>query len=189
MKTNSISKTEISKDSTKQKASIWTLIRNHPTVFSLLLGALAVTAVYFWKDIQSEKQKVMIVRVANQQIESNQQELVKLMAKPLVWNIRSEMLRGNMEQVNILITDMVKEPNFRYIHLVSPNGNVILSTNKSLEGKPVGKEIDSNLLKIDAPTTAMYNGRVFIVAAPVMGVDKRLATLVVGYATTEIKLQ
>ena len=188
MKTNSTIKTELSKSSTKKNTSIWTFIRNHPTSCSLLLGAVAVTAVYFWKDIQSERQKAMIVRVANQQIESNQQELVKLMAKPLVWTIRSEMLRGNMEQVNILITDMVKEPNFRYIHIIAPDGIVTLSTNKGLEGKPVGNAVDSTLLVIESRPMALLSGNMLVVTSPIMGVDRILATLVIGYKTIDLKL-
>jgi hypothetical protein len=111
------------------------------------------------------------------------------MAKPLVWNIRSEMLRGNLEQVNILISDLVKEKNFRYIHIIAPDGNVILSTNKSMEGKPIGNEIDPNLLVIESPAMVIFADKMLVVAAPIMGVDRRLATLVVGYTTMRIKIK
>ena len=165
------------------------LIIKHSTISVLILSILALTAVYLWKESDNEKQKLSIKKAATLQINKNQQDLLKIMAKPLVWDIRSEMLRGNLEQVNLLISDLEKEKDFRYIHLIAPNGNVILSTNKGLDGKQIGNEIAAYLLVVDSPTVVELIDKIIVVAAPVMGIDKRLATLVMGCKTVEIKLE
>lgn len=179
------------KDNSKpnEKFSFWRMVIKHSTVSVLLLSVLALTVVYIWKESQNDKQKSVILKAATLQIEKNQQDLLKIMAKPLVWDIRSEMLRGNLEQVDLLISDLVKENNFRYIHLITPNGNVILSTNKSLEGKQIGDEIIAHLLLVESPSIVELADKIIVVAAPVMGIDRRLATLVVGYKTVDIKLE
>jgi hypothetical protein len=193
MKNKSVTQDANLSDSSKQEAnqkfSIWRFSKSHPTLSVLLLGIMAAVIVFVWKNIENDRQKSMIIKIATQQIETNQHDLLKIMAKPLVWNIRSEMLRGNLEQVNILISDLVKEKNFRYIHIIAPDGNVILSTNKSMEGKPIGNEIDPNLLVIESPAMVIFADKMLVVAAPIMGVDRRLATLVVGYTTMRIKIK
>lgn len=170
---------------TKSNSGFWVLIKKHSTITAVIIGLMVVIIVYLWKDMEIANQKTKIEKVAKTQIHENQQELLKLVAKPFVWSIRTEMLRGNLEQVNILITDMVKENNFIYIHLIEPNGNVLLSTNKRIEGQQIGEEIDRTLLNVDSSVIKYNNQNEFVVAAPVMGVDRRLAMLVFGYTPTE----
>jgi hypothetical protein len=169
---------------TKSNLGFWQLVKKHSTLTAIIIGLMVVVIVYLWKDMEIANQKTKIEKVAKTQIHENQQELLKLVAKPFVWSIRTEMLRGNLEQVNILITDMVKENNFVFIHLIEPNGNVLLSTNKRIEGQQIGEEIDRTLLNVDSSVIKYNNQNEFVVAAPVMGVDRRLAMLVFGYTPT-----
>ena len=176
------------KQSAARKFSIWGMLKNRPTVFVTLIGLVAVATVFCWKNMENKHQKTMIITAANKQLETNQEDLLKIMVKPMVWSLRTEMLRANMEQANILITDMVKEKNFQYIHIITPNGIVLLSTNKSMEAKPIGAGIDASLLLLEAPAFVTSIDNVLVVVAPIMGVDKRLATLVVGYKTVSFTL-
>ena len=189
MKTITLGNSIEDKPKHTEKFSLWHLIIKHSTVSVLLLSLLALTVVYIWKESQNEKQKIKNMKVATRQIEKTQQDLLKILTKPLVWDIRSEMLRGNLEQVDLLISDLVKENNFRYIHLIASNGNVILSTNKSLEGKQIDDKIIAHLLVVESPSIVELADKTIVVATPVMGIDRRLATLVVGYKTVEIKLE
>jgi hypothetical protein len=110
----------------------------------------------------------------------SKQEMLVLFCKPLVWSVRSELLRRNLEQVDVLISDLVKEKNMESIHLVDPSGVLFLSTDKKLEGQPAGDGLDKNLLTTDSITVQMLDSFI-VVAAPVMGYDRRLATLVFYY--------
>jgi hypothetical protein len=90
-------------------------IKKHPVIFTIILALIALACVYYWKNYQARKQKEAIENIATVQLMQNNVEMLKLLSKPLVWSIRSEMLRGNLEQVNIYTNDMVKEKNFRFI--------------------------------------------------------------------------
>ena len=125
---------------------------------------------------------------ASNQLSNTQEDLIKLVAKPLVWNIRAEMLRNNMEQVSILMTDMVRDNTIQYVHLIDTNGLVLLSTNKKLEGQIITNEFDSSLLKTTEPTTLVIEN-IVQVAAPVMGVDRQLGVLILGYQPTMLVLE
>jgi len=167
--------------SKKQKNKFFSFVWKHATIFTLLLGAFSVFAMYLWKDIQSKKDIIFIQKDVAEQVDKNRRELLMYMIKPLVWSVRTEIMRGNLEQVNYLISDFVKEKNLLYIHIIEPNGNVLLSTNKKLETNIIGSEIDTSLLRIQKPLIEQYVDDVFVVAAPVMGVDRRIATVVIGY--------
>jgi len=168
-------------ESVKKSSGILYFIRNRPVLTAIITGLLVVIVTYLWKDMQGKRNTAQVIGMAGEQVTIRQQEMLQLMAKPLVWSIRAEMLRGNLEQVNILITDMVKEKNFQYIHLVEPDGKVLLSTNKRLEGQSLKGEIDAALLSTESPVAKRNDEKQLVVAAPVMGVDRRLATLVFCY--------
>lgn len=163
------------------------LLKNHSTLFSLLTAALLVLIVFVWKDIENKRDRASVVQTVTSQLEASQRNMLLLVAKPLVWSVRADMLRGNFEQVDLLITDLVKEKNFQFIHIVAPDGNVILSTNKGLEGKLIGNNVDEALLLVRSPVVVHIN-HVLYVSAPVLGIDKQLATLIIGYKAEELVL-
>ncbi len=101
----------------KEKKSFWHLILKHSTASVLIISLLALCTIYIWKEFENKRQNTVIIKAATLQIENNQQELLKVIAKPLVWDIRSEMLRGNLEQADLLISDLVKE---KKLHLHPP---------------------------------------------------------------------
>lgn len=166
---------------TTQKRSFWQFIRKYPVFLTALLGILAVTAVYFWKDMQGRNQKAEVEKMATAQIEQNLHDMLRLMSKPLIWSIRSEMLRGNIEQVNIFTNDLVKEKNFQYIHLIDPDGNIIVSTDKKLEGQSANGMFDNSILQTDSVMVFNSDNSMLTLAAPVMGYDKRLAIVIMKY--------
>jgi hypothetical protein len=166
-----------------KKTSFWGFMKKHPVLTTFLFGLLAVVVVFFWKDIEGKSAKKAVIEVATAQLLENNRQSLMLLSKPLVWSIRSEMLRGNLEQVNLLVSNLVKEKNFKYIHLIGPDGNVLLSTNKTLEGKPLNIEKAKAVIASDTTTLINEAENVMVVVAPVMGYDSRLATLVFGYQT------
>lgn len=165
----------------KHGVTFFMILRRYSTVFVLLIGALIAMGVFLWKDFENKKEKDSIIRNATNQLDVTNQEMLKLMAKPMVWSIRADMLRGNIEQIDLLILDLVKEKNFQSIHLVAPDGNVILSTNKGLEGKLIGSNVDAALLLVRSQMVVVQINHVLYVSAPIFGVDKQIATLIIAY--------
>lgn len=172
-----------------KKSSFMGLVKKHPTIAALLLGLIAIFIVILKKNAEITSQKALITKQAEAQIETHQAELLKLIAKPMVWSIRAEMLRMNLEQVNLLISEIVKEGNFIYIHIIQPDGNVLLSTNKKLEGQQIGTAFEESLLKVEAPFVTYQDEKEYLVVAPIMGIDSRLGILVFGYTPKLLKIE
>jgi len=163
----------------KKPAAFKKFVKHHPVLTTALAGLLLVLIVYGWKDIQGNLERKTVVKAANVTLQDNAGAMLKVMAKPIVWSIRSEMIRGNLEQVELLMTDMVKGSGMQYIQLVSPDGKVLISTDKLMQGQPLSDEEVGSVLKSD--TTVLLNNQksnTLTVVSPVMGYDKRLGTLV-----------
>ena len=163
------------------KKSFFGFIKKNPVLFTAIVGMLAVVVVYFWKDIQGKKQKAAIVKSATEQLMENNQEMIKLVAKPFIWSIRTELLRDNMDQVNAYTKELVKEQNIQYIHLIEPGGLIINSTDKKLEGQKSDGMFDAGIMGTDSIIVIKNDDDVLTIAAPVMGYDKRLATIIMSY--------
>lgn len=163
------------------RASSKSIIKRYPVITTALVGLILIFAVYLWKDMQRKNQVASVEQAADAQLKQNSSWMLHLMAKPLVWSIRSEMLRGNLEQVNIYAAELVKEQYVDMIYIVDPGGAIIVSTDKKLEGQLIGDRIDAGLLQTDSvQVTAAENG-LLILTAPVMGFDKRMATIILNY--------
>jgi hypothetical protein len=158
-------------------------LTKHPVASTILVGILLIAIVFVWRDWTAKKNERQLTKQAAEQIEQTNVSMLTLLSKPLVWNIRSELLRGNNEQIDILMSDMVREQNFQYIHLVEPDGNVLLSTNKRLQGQPMGDGLALEMLNVEQTTVQLIDS-LYWVASPVMGVDRKLATLVFTYKNT-----
>jgi len=177
----------------KKPSAFSRFVKKHPVFMTILCGLLVVVVVYFWKEVEGNMKRKAVVEAATTQLQETNKNLLMLFCKPLVWNVRSEMLRGNMEQVNLLISDLVKEKHFQYIQLVKQDGIVFLSTNKKMEGQPIENENLKNALSSDSTVVIQEEGNLILLVSPVMGYDKKLATLVVSYLpesfTTDINLK
>lgn len=174
-----------STDNGSKKGSFSKFIKKHPVLFTALVGILAVVIVYFWKDIEGNRRSAKIEKRANEQLQQNSEDMMKLVTKPLIWSIRSEMLRGNLEQVNLFTNELVKEKNFQFIHLIDPGGSIIVSTDKKLEGQSAIGMFDANLIQADSVIVINNNTEMMTVAAPVMGFDKKLAILIMNYTVSK----
>ena len=156
-------------------------IKKYPVITTVLIALLALVIVYFWKDVQGNKQRKAVIEQATIQLQNTNKEMLVLLCKPLVWNIRAELLRENVEQVVLFTNDMVKEKNLESIHLIKPSGEFMVSTNKKLEGQSAAGMFDAALLDTDSTIVVSTASGELIAASPVMGYDKKLCTLVLQY--------
>jgi hypothetical protein len=156
-------------------------IRKHPVISILLFEILAVVVVYFWKDIEGKRERNAVIEKATLHMQNQNKEMLVLLCKPMVWTIREELLRQNLEQVVLFTNDMVKEKNLESIHLIEPSGTFMVSTNKKLEGQSSAGMFDAALLASDSTIVVSQPDGRLIAASPVMGYDKKLCTLVLQY--------
>lgn len=166
---------------TSQKEEKRGFIRKYPVITTVLIALLALVVVYFWKDMQGKRERKAVIEQATLQLQNTNKEMLVLLCKPLVWNIRAELLRENVEQVVLFTNDMVKEKNLESIHLIKPSEEFLVSTNKKLEGQSAAGMFDAAILDADSTIVITTANGELIAASPVMGYDKKLCTLVLQY--------
>ncbi len=159
-------------------------------VLIIILGLLIIipTAIYTWKQIEignlkkQQKSEITDIRTkANASITDNNKKNIETLTRVFSWAVRSEMLRNNMDQVNIYMTEMVKKADLKDISLIKTDGIVTLSTNKKYEGNIYPGPVANQLGGINEVTSQNdANGNIMCIC-PVMGLDNRLGTLVLTY--------
>lgn len=149
---------------------------------------LLFAVLWIWKSIQisnlkkeNEKRETALKQQAEEEIQRADMRYLKLLAKPYVWAIRTEMMKGNIEAVNLYANDIVKEKNFQAITVVDDKGIVISSTDKKLEGKQYSSIGNAAYLTTDSTIAEKNNGNNIVVSSPVMGFNKRIGTLILSY--------
>jgi hypothetical protein len=163
-------------------------------VIIVLIGLVITlpTSIYIWKIIQisnlkkEHKTEVNDIRIrANRAITDNNKKNIETLTRVFSWAVRSEMLRNNMDQVNIYMNQLVKTSDLKDVSLIKTDGIVLLSTNKKFEGNaypsPVAKEL-GNINEVMSRNDP--DGNIMSIC-PVMGLDNRMGTIVITYKLNE----
>ena len=157
----------------------------------LLIGMALVLliGIWIWKSIEIKNIKSKaasdyqsLKQNAIKGIVTSQKEQLKLLAKSYVWAVRTEMMKGNISQVNLYALDMIKEKNILRIAIANDSGLIVSSTNKKDEGQPFTSIGEVAALKNNDTMVENIADSVLSVTSPIMGFNKRLGTLFIKYA-------
>lgn len=153
------------------------------------VAILLIAAVWIWKSVQmgnvekkAENDRQTLKEEARKQIVQAHEAHLKLLAKAYVWAVRADMMQGNINQVNLFASDMVKEKNFQRIVIANDKGIIISSTNKKDEGQPFATVGKAAGLSSDNTTVENVSDSILIMTSPIMGFNNRLGTLLIKYA-------
>lgn len=154
----------------------------------VLVAVVLLAALWIWKNTEinneqkeAEREKQILQERASALITNTHKEHLKLLAKPYVWAVRSELLKGNINQVNLYANEMVKEKNFQSIVVANDKGVIISSTNKKNEGQPFSSLGKPNYLTSDTTIVENINDSILVMSSPVMGFNDRLGTMMITY--------
>jgi hypothetical protein len=136
----------------------------------------------------AEIERQTIKEKATRHIVQSHEEHLKLLAKAYVWAVRAEMMQGNINQVNLFASDMVKEKNFQRIVIANDKGIIVSSTNKKDEGQPFSAIADEAALSSNNTTVQNESDSILILTSPIMGFNNRLGTLLIKYAVKPARL-
>lgn len=167
--------------SSKKNNGFFNYLKKHPVFTTIAVFLILMLVLFLWMDISSRRENNRIVRTATVQIEQMNHDMLVLMSRPMVWSIRAELLRGNFEEINLLISDMVRERNFRNIFVANADGEIIASTNKTQEGQQSSQHLPRDMVAPENTTVITNDNNMLLLSAPVLGFDRRLGTLVIEY--------
>lgn len=131
------------------------------------------------QDLETERSIMM--RKAREYADSQYNKEEERFGQVLSWAVRGELIRNNLDQVSQYLNELVKMKDTERVVLISDDGKLLVSTDKKLE-EAEGKDLypAEVLQKRKITMLSDVNGKKLLVV-PVMGLNSRLATVVVSY--------
>lgn len=156
---------------------------------TIIIGLILVSGVWIWKTVEigklnkgAEIKYQELQKHASTQLVQAHELHMKLLAKPFVWAVRTEMMQNNLSQVNLYMNEMVKEKNFQRIAVINDKGVIVSSTNKKDEGQPFSTIGENSDLEIETTDLKTEQDSVISMTSPIMGFNNRLGTLFIRYS-------
>jgi hypothetical protein len=155
---------------------------------SALILMLLIAGMYGWKNIairkaekQTLEQTAKLTETTDQLLLEKNRALMRMTAIPLSWVVRSEMPKGNYENIDQYFNQIIKEDHFKVILLAATDGKIMVATDKKMEGSNLSQFYPSSLLEQYETTVTQFNDAELIAAAPVMGLTAKLGMLILVY--------
>lgn len=154
-----------------------------------VIGILAVSSVVLavWLAIAAhnahsrlESQRASLVQSGTDAMGAQSAALLKLSALPLGWAMRAALLKDDFHTVDTYLQHMIRQPHVTGAALIGPDGRVRLAGNRKLEKMAVAEALPGVSIAAEQPAVVTMGADVRVVV-PVMGLDRRLGTLVLGY--------
>lgn len=150
----------------------------------ILILIVVGAGLYFYQSYQLNRVKKDLTAQADSILVNQNNTMLAMSAKPLIWAMRTEMLRNNLDEINVFNTDLVKEKNVMEVTLLDAVGRIINSTDKKLEGT-MAKDDYLSYLKTDSVQVLTLSDSTSRLIAPVMGYQSKLGVVVLNYKTAK----
>jgi hypothetical protein len=152
--------------------------------FLVLILVVALVFVYLWgrykvKAIERKytEHAGRLIDMDNMKLDSMGLANTQLTTKVFGWAVRGELLRGNIEQVDIFFNHFIKEKNIERIDLIDlETQKIIKSTNKKMEDTPVANK---DFITTDKQMVQSFDSTSYVIVNPVMGLDSKIGILAV----------
>jgi len=129
----------------------------------------------YFLEKSTEKEKVGIVADYERKLDSVKLVQLQLTAKAFSWAIRSELIRGNHDQINQYFNEFIKTPGISKLQLVNATNSVIeISTDKKDEGSQ-----NADYYSIKGQETIMEASALKIVT-PISGVNGQMGVFILS---------
>lgn len=112
-------------------------------------------------------------------------ELLQLGATPLAWAIRSELMAGDLRDIDAYMLTLIKEKYIKRITLVDRTGNIVAATNLKLKGQTGAAAFPGVVLEGSEARVISEKDHIRVIV-PVMDFDVQIGTLVLDYASASI---
>jgi hypothetical protein len=164
-------------------------------------GAVFLVIIFFviaWKQIsvsrmesemakQLASERVLITQEAREYADKQYVKEEERFGQVLAWAVRGELIRSNLDQVDQYLNELVKMKDTDRVVLVSEEGKLLVSTDKRLEDENVANLYPQEILKPDNITVVTNVDDKKLLVVPVMGLNSRIATIVVSYNPPALK--
>ncbi len=164
-------------------------------VLAVALYAWKVAAVGAVEDklAQSQAQHVQaraeLIEQARQLDARGNEEALRRFGTPLAWAVRREVMAANLDQVDQYLTDLVQIRGFQSALLANPEGKVIVASDRKQIAAQFSSLYPAQYLQAgEIQVEQVPEGKLRAVI-PIMGLNRRLGTLVLEYTPPPFTLQ
>lgn len=160
-----------SKDAAKQS-----FLARHPLLSTVLIALIVIAGVYGTLSIKNRRIRVKHTKEITAIKDSLSLDYRKDNVRIFSWAVRSEVNRGNLDQVESLFINYLQTDDIVRVVLVNPeDGSIVLSTNK----KDNDTLVDDKEVVNASSIVVVDKGSTFYVVNPIMGLDRKTGILLV----------
>jgi hypothetical protein len=153
-----------------------------------LILMLLIAGMYGWKNMavrrverETKKQAVQLSEATDEIVKEKDRALLRLTAIPLSWVVRTEIPKGNYDNIDQYFKQIIKEDRFKVILFAGSDGKIFVSTDKRMEGEDLSQYYPASLLEQYEVSVSQLNSNELIAAAPVIGLTAKLGVLIMVY--------
>lgn len=151
-------------------------------VTTLGLGIMLLVQMANTTALQKEHQAAMIqlqeesaLQLETEVLNTSKRQL-PLVMKPLVWAVRSALIRKNDDEIAQYFYELVQEEAIKEVILADIDGQIKVSTNKKNENQPFKAVYPVANLNVNK-VSFTYNKEAYQIIAPILSLDQKLGTL------------
>lgn len=156
----------------------------------MLVGAIIV--IFAWKSVavgkvesdmakklQSERMEITLQarEYADQQYSREEERFGQVLS----WAVRGELIRNNIDQIEQYFGEVVRMKDTQRVDLVDSEGQLLVSTDKRFQESKANDVYPKEFLNLQKITlnSDVNNNKILVI--PVMGLNKKIATVIVSY--------
>jgi len=164
--------------------------------FIIIAAAIIIPAltIFIWKQVQihklqksHESEISTIKQSALDFVKQKDENNLRLVTRILSWAVSDAIKGGKLNEAGEYIIMVVKEQNFKQIQVVSPEGIVILSTDKKTEGSIFANPFPEESFLTDSLRLRSLPTGDYMTASSMYNIDKRHGVIVITAAPDVIK--
>lgn len=167
-----------------------------PSWYGLVFISIIIL-IFAWKQIAVGKveanmtklldsERIVMAEQAREYTDKQYVEEETRFGQVLAWAVRGELIRNNLDQIDQYLNEVVKMKNTERVDLIDNDGQLLVSTDKRHEDAKGEHLYPDELLTHTKISVHSNVDDKKLLVIPVMGLNARIATVIVSYKQAEL---
>ncbi|BBL35814.1 hypothetical protein Nstercoris_02091 [Nitrosomonas stercoris] len=131
--------------------------------------------------LQLEEESQNLIKKAREYADSQYNQEEQRFGQVLAWAVRDQLIRNNLDQIDQYLSELVKMKDTDRAVLISNEGKLLVSTDKRLVTEEASNLYSQDILDLQTITIKSDVAGKKLLVVPVMGLNERMAVIVISY--------
>lgn len=131
--------------------------------------------------LQLEEESQNLIKKAREYADSQYNQEEQRFGQVLAWAVRDQLIRNNLDQIDQYLSELVKMKDTDRVVLISNEGKLLVSTDKRLVTEEASNLYSQDILDLQTITIKSDVAGKKLLVVPVMGLNERMAVIVISY--------